>query len=614
MQKKFTWGLLAAAGLLALPLYARAQTPPRILGALSNFDCYNDTDTETEGFEIEIEGEHKEDVIHTWNGSHFGAPIIEDGGTAAAPTAIVHYHSLTASLLPGEVTHFGVSLRNSPKQGSIHYRWLPKATVAIPNPAPVVVALPTHQAQVSYVSGVPIVQDVIKNNAPDGGPSFWVLPYAHLLYGSVALEELMADNPVTQGGFPDGGGADGTLPELLGPGDDWSNDDNGTDVGEASLVYTYEIFTDVVTVVNGKTVHSPGVLTANMMDATITASGPVVPNQLTLSNASAYGSQAITATVTINGFAPAAGYVVNLKSSAASATLPATVTIPYNQSSATFTINTSPVAVSTLANITASDPLGYGYINGYLTVLPPDLTTLYLSYKLNFSGIPVSGAVYLTTPAPAGGVTVKLTSSAPAVASVPATVVVPAGQTTAPFTMQTYLAAATQTVNIGAALRAVALTQPLIVAVPPRISGVVTLEGCVSPAQAVTLDFRPAAGGAALTRSVTLSAAGAFAVADIPPGKYNLAVKGAKWLRKVVPIDSTLAAVANVSVLLLAGDGNNDNSVDSSDFTLLIGAYNSDVTIPGSGYDAKADFNCDGSVDSSDFTLLIGDFNEVGAP
>ncbi len=64
---------------------------------------------------------------------------------------------------------------------------------------------------------------------------------------------------------------------------------------------------------------------------------------------------------------------------------------------------------------------------------------------------------------------------------------------------------------------------------------------------------------------------------------------------------------------LPAGDSNGDNSVDSRDFTALIGSYKSSASVPGSGYDATADFNYDGSVDSTDFTLLIGNFNRVGA-
>ncbi len=72
------------------------------------------------------------------------------------------------------------------------------------------------------------------------------------------------------------------------------------------------------------------------------------------------------------------------------------------------------------------------------------------------------------------------------------------------------------------------------------------------------------------------------------------------------------ASPTNVgAVPLRLGDGNRDGSVDSSDFTLLIGAFNSDAATVGSGYDPIADFNADGSVDSSDFTILIGEFNQT---
>ena len=63
---------------------------------------------------------------------------------------------------------------------------------------------------------------------------------------------------------------------------------------------------------------------------------------------------------------------------------------------------------------------------------------------------------------------------------------------------------------------------------------------------------------------------------------------------------------------LLGGDANNDNSIDSSDFGILIGAFNSSSAVSGSGYDPTADFNSDGSVDSSDFGILIGNFNLTG--
>ncbi len=56
-----------------------------------------------------------------------------------------------------------------------------------------------------------------------------------------------------------------------------------------------------------------------------------------------------------------------------------------------------------------------------------------------------------------------------------------------------------------------------------------------------------------------------------------------RLLRANVPINATGGDVPNITLRLPAGDGNNDNSVDSSDFTLLIGAFNSDATISGSG-------------------------------
>ncbi len=153
------------------------------------------------------------------------------------------------------------------------------------------------------------------------------------------------------------------------------------------------------------------------------------------------------------------------------------------------------------------------------------------------------------------------------------------------------------------------------------ISGVIALQGvpdptAVSPAAPIgplTVEFRTVGGGGAVyTRTVTLPASGAFSFSDIPIGNYTVAVKAPKWIRAIQPADATNGNVAGLLLSLPGGDSNNDNTVDSSDFTLLIGAYNSDAAIPGSGYDPGADFNSDGSVDASDFTILIGSYNTIG--
>ncbi len=147
------------------------------------------------------------------------------------------------------------------------------------------------------------------------------------------------------------------------------------------------------------------------------------------------------------------------------------------------------------------------------------------------------------------------------------------------------------------------------------VSGTVALEGIsTSPIfpPVVTFTFVSRNHASIITQTPTLGAGGTFSLSGIPADNYTLSVKGDKWLRMNVPLDMTGGDVTMLPVALGAGDSNNDNSVDSSDFTALIGAFNSDMNVAGSGYDPTADFNSDGYVDSSDFTLLIGQFNNFG--
>ena len=61
-----------------------------------------------------------------------------------------------------------------------------------------------------------------------------------------------------------------------------------------------------------------------------------------------------------------------------------------------------------------------------------------------------------------------------------------------------------------------------------------------------------------------------------------------------------------------AGDANNDNVVEVSDFNLLKGSFGQSAT--SSGYDARADFSGDNTVDVLDFNALKGNFGQSGAP
>ena len=149
------------------------------------------------------------------------------------------------------------------------------------------------------------------------------------------------------------------------------------------------------------------------------------------------------------------------------------------------------------------------------------------------------------------------------------------------------------------------------------VNGSVTLEGCVNANQTVSARFHSVDGALDFTYSAMLTAAagadtGVFTLSNIPAATYTVSVKGEKWLKRNVTVTASNAPAAALSVRLLAGDANNDNLCDATDFGLLVGAYGSDASIPGSGYDETADFNCDGLVDTSDFGLLVGNYGRQG--
>ncbi len=148
-------------------------------------------------------------------------------------------------------------------------------------------------------------------------------------------------------------------------------------------------------------------------------------------------------------------------------------------------------------------------------------------------------------------------------------------------------------------------------------SGTIEFEGInpnIAPAQTVTFTCRPTGGGAAIVKTAFVPRAGQFTISGLPLQPYTFHIKGDLYLASNIPADLTAGDVTGLNVFLRAGDSNNDNSCDSSDFTALIGSFNSDAHDPTSGYDPTADFNLDGTVDSGDFTLLIGEFNTVGDP
>jgi hypothetical protein len=200
---------------------------------------------------------------------------------------------------------------------------------------------------------------------------------------------------------------------------------------------------------------TPATISASYGDRTQSVSLTVLPpvvSALNVSPASVTGGAGATGTVTLNGPAPAGGAQVAVSSNNLAVTAPASVTVAAGATSASFSLGTSAVANNTAVTISAS--YGGATLTASLTVLPPAVSSLALN-PTSVIGGPLgnsTGTVTLNGPAPAGGAQVALSSS-DAAASVPSSVTVPAGATTATFNVTTGVVVTTTNATISASYK-----------------------------------------------------------------------------------------------------------------------------------------------------------------
>lgn len=166
------------------------------------------------------------------------------------------------------------------------------------------------------------------------------------------------------------------------------------------------------------------------------------------------GSSGTTGTVSLGGPAPSGGAVVTLTSNNPAVTFPSgnTLAIPAGSQTASFGISTLPVTKSTPVTISST----YNSVrqSTVLMVVPP-VTLSSVSVTPSsliglYGGAPATGTVALGSPAPDGTV-IALTSSSPTVASVPASVAVTPGATSATFTVTAFNVASDTATTITAA-------------------------------------------------------------------------------------------------------------------------------------------------------------------
>jgi hypothetical protein len=153
--------------------------------------------------------------------------------------------------------------------------------------------------------------------------------------------------------------------------------------------------------------------------------------------------------------APAGGGTISLTTDNPSIIhVPASVTIPAGNSATSFAIGTSPVTgLPTGGNVFAT---AGGLTKSIFVNVSPDpnapplLQSMTITPASVSGGTNATGTVFLSSPAPAGGISVTLSTSNAAAATVPGIVSVPGGQTSANFTVTTFAVANNTVVTITA--------------------------------------------------------------------------------------------------------------------------------------------------------------------
>ncbi|MFN7987707.1 MAG: carboxypeptidase regulatory-like domain-containing protein [Thermoanaerobaculia bacterium] len=207
--------------------------------------------------------------------------------------------------------------------------------------------------------------------------------------------------------------------------------------------------------VSAGTVATPTPVTVTATDGSRTATVVVEVGPPSLSSVSASPSRLLagtsaTGTVSLDVAAPVGGFTVSLASSSPDVTLPGSVAIPVGAASATFPLSISASAPTGLSRITAT--LNGRSRSASLDIGPPRVASVRLAPASVPAGKSAAGTVVIDVPAPAGGVSVGLSSSDSTVVQVPASVFVAAGAAEATFAVTVGAVTESKTVAVTAAI------------------------------------------------------------------------------------------------------------------------------------------------------------------
>ena len=209
-------------------------------------------------------------------------------------------------------------------------------------------------------------------------------------------------------------------------------------------------------------------ITASVGDFSKTASLTVkAPSLISviLAPTSVPGGATATGTVKISSPAPSNGLSVSLASNSSSVQVPESALVSSGATSATFTVATTSVGAKTTAKVTAT--LATTSIAAVLTVNPAVLVSVSLNPASVLGGTTSTGIVTLSGIAPEAGAKVTLTSSLKS-ATVPPSVTVEAGATSAEFEISTVAVTAQAVAKISVKLGSMTAAANLTITAQPK--------------------------------------------------------------------------------------------------------------------------------------------------
>jgi len=283
-----------------------------------------------------------------------------------------------------------------------------------------------------------------------------------------------------------------------------------------------------VQLTNGVSASSSGVaIPTTVSGGTVTIQQTPVLSSLSCSPTTLTPSVGSTCTVSLTSAALSGGATIGISVSPTAANVPSSVTIPQGSTSTTFSATAGSVTTATSVTLTAS----YSGVTETFGVTvdppPPALSSVSVSPSSITSGLTGTGTVTLTEPAGTGGVSVSLSSSSTAVASVPSSMTVAQGATSATFTVSTGSVTASSSATLTASYSGVNMTSSVTVnPLPGALNSISVSPSTITSGQSgtgtVTLTAAAGTGGATVSLSSSnTAAAGVPSSVTIPQGSTS---------------------------------------------------------------------------------------------